>query len=287
MGDADRLNLETWEQYAADFAVEGWLDPAEPAALLSVADAVRGGTVLDLGVGAGRTTALLRLLSADYLGLDYAPAMVRLAQERHPTARIRLGDARAMVEVPDQSVDLVYFSNNGLDSMDHEDRQRALAEIARVLRPGGQLLLTTLNLDGELFGVRPDAVPAAPWRSGLVQGFGSVPAAELAAPADPEQAAALVRNWRARSKLASAGPGWAVGPLPAYGFRVLAHFIALPALREELRHHGLQPVQVWGADSPEPLPDGSSGPGSWYFYVTATRERSSTRSSVSSRNWTA
>ena len=44
------------------------------------------------------------------------------------------------------------FSNNGIDAVDHEGRERILAEARRVLEPGGTFYYSTLNKDGPLFG---------------------------------------------------------------------------------------------------------------------------------------
>ncbi len=45
------------------------------------------------------------------------------------------------------SFDFVFFSYNGIDYVNHEDRQKVLAEMARVLRPGGTLAFSSHNLE--------------------------------------------------------------------------------------------------------------------------------------------
>ena len=47
-----------------------------------------GGEVLDLGVGGGRTTAFLSSRAGAYVGLDYAPTMVKICRLKFPLAEV-------------------------------------------------------------------------------------------------------------------------------------------------------------------------------------------------------
>ncbi|HEY8544967.1 MAG TPA: class I SAM-dependent methyltransferase [Acidimicrobiales bacterium] len=118
------------------------------------ADHLRPGMdVLDLGVGAGRTTPHLQGLGGRYVGIDLEPAMVDAARARFPDADLRVGDAADLSAFDDGSFDAVVFSFNGLDYV--TERRRCLAECHRVLRPGGLLLASRHN---------PRAVLAVPRR---------------------------------------------------------------------------------------------------------------------------
>src|SRR5919204_4113614 len=98
------------------------------------------GEVLEVAIGTGRNLPYypqgIRLT-----GVDFSPAMLQLA--RHQADRLgrkvdlRLGDAQAL-ELPDASFDTVVctFSLCAIP-----DERRAIAEMRRVLRPGGRLLL--------------------------------------------------------------------------------------------------------------------------------------------------
>ena len=50
--------------------------------------------ILDLGVGAGRTTPYLLEISKNYIGIDFSPAMIAACQARYPTVEFAVGDAR-------------------------------------------------------------------------------------------------------------------------------------------------------------------------------------------------
>jgi 2-polyprenyl-3-methyl-5-hydroxy-6-metoxy-1,4-benzoquinol methylase len=64
--------------------VSGWLEPGEQISVGSVAATLRGAPILDIGVGGGRTAPLMREISANYCGIDFAPAMLDVARRRFP-----------------------------------------------------------------------------------------------------------------------------------------------------------------------------------------------------------
>ena len=99
---------------------------------------VRGlptGRALDVGCGSAGNTAVLRDLGWQVTGLEYSPAAASLAHARDlPVVR---GDAR-LLPFPDESFDLVMST----DMWEHiEEDDVVAAEAARVLRPGGRLLV--------------------------------------------------------------------------------------------------------------------------------------------------
>lgn len=106
---------------------------------------VAGGTVLEIGCGSGEGTRLIldKFGAARVDALDLDPAMVARARRRlarYGPARVRLavGSATALREAvggQDASYDAVFE----FGIIHHvEDWRAALAEIARVLRPGGR-----------------------------------------------------------------------------------------------------------------------------------------------------
>lgn len=106
---------------------------------------VAGGRILDIGVGTGRTTRALLQISEDYIGVDYSARMIENCRRGHPRIRLAVCDARNLSAFDTGAFDLVMFSFNGLDYMDHASRRTALAEIHRVLRPGGFFVFSAHN----------------------------------------------------------------------------------------------------------------------------------------------
>jgi ubiquinone/menaquinone biosynthesis C-methylase UbiE len=104
----------------------------------------RGGSVLDIGIGAGRTVGPLSQLFGSYVGIDYSEPMISTARMRFPMHDLRVMDARRL-EFPDQ-FDCVFFSYNGIDYIGFADRCRALRSIFNALRPGGIFIFSTHNL---------------------------------------------------------------------------------------------------------------------------------------------
>src|ERR1700722_15108201 len=133
-----------------------------------LADLARGARLLDLGVGAGRTTGLLSLITSDYVGVDFSAAMIAKATARHPHPDLRVGHPRALKEFSQGGFGAVVCSFNGLDPLGHDERARAFSEMHRVLRPGGVLAYSTANKDGPEFGSRPWHGLRPPRRIGLL-----------------------------------------------------------------------------------------------------------------------
>jgi ubiquinone/menaquinone biosynthesis C-methylase UbiE len=98
------------------------------------------GDVLEVAIGTGRNLPHyppgIRLT-----GIEFSPAMLELArrqaQQLGRKVDLRLGDAQAL-ELPDASFDTVVCT---LSLCAIPDERRAVAEMQRVLRPGGRLLL--------------------------------------------------------------------------------------------------------------------------------------------------
>ena len=99
-----------------------------------------GDRVLDLGCGDGAFTAMAAEAGARAIGVDVAEAALRRARAGHPGLDFRLGPIEGPLPLEDRSVDLVWAS----EVIEHvADTARWLAEVRRVLRPGGRLLVTT------------------------------------------------------------------------------------------------------------------------------------------------
>ena len=102
------------------------------------------GRLLDLGSGTGYFCQALRerFPAMEYVGLDIAQGMIEHAREAsEPTCQWLVGDAE-QIPLASNSVDFV-FSSLALQWSDRPDL--LLAELARVLKPGGRCLFTSLG----------------------------------------------------------------------------------------------------------------------------------------------
>ena len=97
------------------YAGRDFLLDSERAILDAHADDLHGKSILDLGMGTGRTTEYLLRLSRDYVGVDYSPAMSEYCRSRFPGVDFRCGDAADLSPFADGSFDVVVFSFNGID----------------------------------------------------------------------------------------------------------------------------------------------------------------------------
>ncbi|QOI99775.1 MAG: bifunctional demethylmenaquinone methyltransferase/2-methoxy-6-polyprenyl-1,4-benzoquinol methylase UbiE [Phycisphaeraceae bacterium] len=123
-----------------------WRDQAWRRFAVRTASPAPTDRVLDVACGTGDLTqAFARAGAAEVIGLDFTPAMLDVAREKAralPTAeasRVRYmgGDAQQL-PFPDASFDIVSIAF-GIRNV--ADPGRALAEFARVLRPGGRLVV--------------------------------------------------------------------------------------------------------------------------------------------------
>jgi SAM-dependent methyltransferase/predicted transcriptional regulator len=100
------------------------------------------GDVLDAGCGDGTIAALIAPRSKSVTCIDRSERAVSAARERlGELAKVSTGDVEALA-FPDRSFDVVLLFHVLASTRDPD---RALAESARVLRPGGRLLAITLD----------------------------------------------------------------------------------------------------------------------------------------------
>lgn len=143
-GDRDR---DTYEDplIVSSYGHDRQLQAPELAILDRLGPVLDRMTMLDLGVGAGRTARHFAPRVKSYLGLDYARTMIDRCRHDLPAYEFVVGDACRLDFAADSSYDLVLFSYNGIDHLPLADRERALREMKRVLRPGGTMLFSSHN----------------------------------------------------------------------------------------------------------------------------------------------
>jgi SAM-dependent methyltransferase len=145
------------------------LQPAERLLL----NRIRGRHVrmLDIGVGAGRTAFTFAPLCTEYIGIDIAPRMVEHSRQRigeSPSVSFRIADVQDLSEWAGARFDVVLFSHNGLDYLDHEGRRRALGQIRSVIADDGIFCVSSHNLEAFPFSPKwPEAARRTPVRWAL------------------------------------------------------------------------------------------------------------------------
>jgi SAM-dependent methyltransferase len=122
------------------------LAPSEAACLLKYQPRFADRDILDVGVGAGRTTRYLAPLAKRYEAIDYSTVMVNYMRRTMPDVSVRQMDFRDLGALANCSFDFVFASNNVIDALPHESRLQALAESFRVLRPNGLLAFSSHNI---------------------------------------------------------------------------------------------------------------------------------------------
>ncbi|WP_306215351.1 class I SAM-dependent methyltransferase [Actinoplanes sp. RD1] len=132
--------------------LDGLLDrmPVERMMLAFFGEVTRaagvGTEVLDVGSGTGRLIPYLQGLGLSPRGVDLAPEMVRVARRDHPGVDFRVGDLRALPFADGELAGAVCWYS--LIFLAPEDRPVAFAELARVVKPGGHVVIAAQDGDG-------------------------------------------------------------------------------------------------------------------------------------------
>ncbi len=134
-------------EYAERFQDEMDDKPFDRECLDRLLAETRGiGPICDLGCGPGQVARYLHRQGADVLGVDLSPSMIDQARRLNPAVPFHVGD---MLGLPD--ADGSWGGIAAFYSIIHLPPHaviRALAEMRRVLRPGGVLLLAFHVGDG-------------------------------------------------------------------------------------------------------------------------------------------
>ena len=136
-----------FEQAAADYDRHAGVQQEVTRRLLARLELVRidPTRILDLGAGTGEGAAQLQQChpEAQVIAVDFAQGMLQRARARAPDGQPVVADAFQLPLAP-ASVDLVFSSSTLQWCVPLAD---ALAEIIRVLRPGGLLMFSTYGPD--------------------------------------------------------------------------------------------------------------------------------------------
>lgn len=134
------------DQWATADGTSKWAK-AEPEVLTHAATLPAGARVLDLGAGIGRHALRFAQMGFDVAALDAAPQSLTTIRQAADTAGLPVETVQGMMTYlpfPDASFDhvlswnVIYHGDEGVVS-------QSIAEIARVLKPGGTFMGTMLS----------------------------------------------------------------------------------------------------------------------------------------------
>jgi ubiquinone/menaquinone biosynthesis C-methylase UbiE len=117
---------------------------------VELADIQPGATVLEVGCGTGDVALAAKTragASGSVFGIDPAPEMIAVARAKAARQGRKVDFQIGVIEAlafPDASVDVV-LSSLMMHHLPDDLKPRGLAEIARVLKPGGQLLIVDMK----------------------------------------------------------------------------------------------------------------------------------------------
>ena len=133
---ATRAGYEGWA-HSYDAPGNQLIDIEQPIVRDVLADLPLG-VALDAACGTGRHTGYLVELGHQVIGVDSSPEMLAVAREKLPSVEFHQADLHEL-PVPDQAVDVVVCA---LALTHVPDLEAVLGEFARVLRPGGHLVIS-------------------------------------------------------------------------------------------------------------------------------------------------
>jgi len=148
----DPVNKETYSsakviKYYTEYVS---LQPPEKTIFDLLAPSLPSAKMLDIGVGAGRTTEYFAPLVKSYAACDFVKGMIDQCRvkfsARFPEARFEVGDAKDLHQFANEKFDFILFSFNGIDHMPIASRVQFLQKARALLAPGGHLCFSTHNI---------------------------------------------------------------------------------------------------------------------------------------------
>lgn len=231
-----QLEYQGWQRVAGRYQdtwaglTAGFIEP-----LIDAAGVAAGQRVLDVASGPGFVAEAVHARGADVVGLDFSPEMITIARARCPEIEFRLGDAGAL-PFDAGSFDAVVM-NFGLLHL--PEAERALAEAARVLRPGGRYAFTVW--------AGPDQSPGARLVQDVLQAHANM---TVPIPQGPDHLRhGRLDEWRGTLAHAGFDPASVAVTLTRADFDVPTDFF----LFEAERHAGVRTAALLAAQTPEAL----------------------------------
>ncbi|MBZ5505857.1 MAG: class I SAM-dependent methyltransferase [Acidobacteriia bacterium] len=221
-----------------------------------------GAAILDIGVGGGRTSPCLARYASRYVGIDFAPEMVRLCHRKYPQWEYCEGSAVDLSSFQNESFDVVVMSYNVLDDLiPDESRWHCLRECHRVLGNDGLLIFSSHNPRAII--VRPEAEIPGRHRSvkvsaGRVKRLYGIKVTLV-------KLVALVRlSLKKTLRYGFQTPFWRGQGYMLDGERLMTHYWMPQHAIAEVGRFGFRCIAVQGDDYPQTSCQLTTD---WYYYV--------------------
>lgn len=145
---SDRWDFDSWsENYDATIKYGGqglnlfksYEEVLERVYVLSKESLEPFGKVLDVGVGTGALASKYLDDSVSIIGVDQSHKMLLIAKKKYPNLKLRVGD---FMKLPFESNSFErVVSTYAFHHLDDTEKEYALRELIRVLKPNGELLI--------------------------------------------------------------------------------------------------------------------------------------------------
>jgi len=151
-GNADRAELAKFDALAGrfwdphgDFRPLHLLNPVR-LQFIAARATLAGARVLDVGCGGGLLTEVLARAGAEVTGIDMAPGMIEVARLHAAESALHIDYRTAAAEDLAQATAEAFDIVTCMEMLEHVPDPAAMtATLARLLRPGGTLFISTLN----------------------------------------------------------------------------------------------------------------------------------------------
>jgi demethylmenaquinone methyltransferase / 2-methoxy-6-polyprenyl-1,4-benzoquinol methylase len=124
----------------------------------------RGLRVLDCATGTGDLAIRFREAGADVVGIDFTPQMIELARAKAPSIRFEVADVTSLP----YSNDSFDIASIGFGIRNVADPRKGIAEMARVVRPRGKVIVLEFGRPRGWFSLYHKHV--LPWLGAIVTG---------------------------------------------------------------------------------------------------------------------
>ena len=140
--DWNALNRQSYDKIAKQFSFSR--NYVWPDVLVFQKFINDGDKLLDLGCGNGRLIGLMKDMEVDYLGVDFSEELVACAKNNFPGKKFLAMDALNL-NLPGKSFDVV-LCVSVFNHLPKDKHVQFVANIKKVLKPGGYLLMSNWNL---------------------------------------------------------------------------------------------------------------------------------------------